>query len=89
MRTDEWKERKRMTSNYQDNVDTQIIIEARKTLEETRKKEREDIEMLYLNNFNENVKRMEDEFNNRVNEYFAMLKEKGSKKKKKGKKKKK
>ena len=89
MRTDEWKERKRMTSNYQDNIDTQIIIEARKTLEETRKKEREDIEMLYLNNFNENVKRMEDDFNNRVNQYFAELKEKkGKKGKKKGKKKK-
>ena len=89
MRTDEWKERKRMTSNYQDNIDTQIIIEARKTLEETRKKEREDIEMLYLNNFNENVKRMEDDFNNRVNQYFAELKEKKEKKKKKKKKKKK
>ena len=80
MRTDEWKERKRMTSNYQDNIDTQIIIEARKTLEETRKKEREDIEMLYLNNFNENVKRMEDDFNNRVNQYFAELKEKKGRK---------
>ena len=89
MRTDEWKERKRMTNNYQDNIDTQIIIEARKTLEETRKKEREDIEMLYLNNFNENVKRMEDDFNNRVNQYFAKIKKKkGKKGKKKGKKKK-
>ena len=37
MRTDEWKERKRMTSNYEDTVDTQVKIETRKILEETRK----------------------------------------------------
>ena len=42
MRTDEWRERKRMTSNYQDNVDTQNIVESQKTIEETRKKEKED-----------------------------------------------
>jgi hypothetical protein len=89
MRTDEWKERKRMTSNYEDNVDTQVKIETRKILEETRKKEREDIEMLYLNNFNENVKQMEEDFLNRVNQYYAETKERLSKKKKKGKKKKK
>ena len=90
MRTDEWRERKRMTSNYQDNVDTQNIVESQKTIEETRKKEKEDIEMLYINNFNENVKAMEEEFNRQVNEYFAETKAaKGSKKgKKKGKKKK-
>ena len=87
MRTDEWRERKRMTNNYQDNVDTQIIIEAQKTLEETRKKEREDIEMLYLNNFNESVKTMEDEFNKAVNDYFAEVKAAKPKKKKKKKKK--
>jgi hypothetical protein len=89
MRTDEWKERKRMTSNYEDTVDTQVKIETRKILEETRKKEREDIEMLYLNNFNENVKKMEEDFLNRVNQYYAETKERLSKKKKKGKKKKK
>ena len=55
MRTDEWKERKRMTNNYQDNVQTQITVEAQKALDDTRKKEKEDIELLYLNNFNENV----------------------------------
>ena len=53
------------------------------------KKEREDIEMLYLNNFNENVKKMEEDFLNRVNQYYAETKERLSKKKKKGKKKKK
>ena len=79
-----------MTSNYEDTVDTQVKIETRKILEETRKKEREDIEMLYLNNFNENVKQMEEDFLNRVNQYYAETKERLSKKKKKkGKKKKK
>ena len=78
-----------MTSNYEDTVDTQVKIETRKILEETRKKEREDIEMLYLNNFNENVKKMEEDFLNRVNQYYAETKERLSKKKKKGKKKKK
>jgi len=87
MRTDEWKERKRMTNNYQDTVDTQIIVEANKNLEDTRKKEQEDIEMLYLNNFEEGVKRMEEEFTNKVNEYFQELKNKPTKKKKKKKKK--
>lgn len=89
MRTDEWKERQRMTSNYQDNVDTQIIIEQQKMLEETRKKEQESIEMLYMQNFEDNVKAMNEEFNNKVNEYFALTKERQSKKKGKKKKKKK
>ena len=62
MRTDEWKERKRMTNNYQDNVQTQITLEAQKALDDTRKKEKEDIELLYLDNFNENVKAMEEQF---------------------------
>ena len=74
MRTDEWKERKRMTNNYQDNVQTQITLEAQKALDDTRKKEKEDIELLYLDNFNENVKAMEEQFNQRVNEYFAETK---------------
>ena len=39
-----------MTNNYQDNVQTQITIEAQKALDDTRKKEKEDIELLYLNN---------------------------------------
>lgn len=89
MRTDEWKERKRMTNNYQDNVDTQIIVEAQKTLEETRKKEKEDIEKLYLDNFNDSVKTMEEEFNQKVNEFFAETKARLEKKKPKKKKKKK
>ena len=89
MRTDEWKERKRMTNNYQDNVQTQITVEAQKALDDTRKKEREDIEMLYLNNFNENVKAMEEQFNQRVNEFFAETKARLEKKKPKKKKKKK
>ena len=38
MRTDEWKERKRMTSNYEDNVDTQVKIETRKILKKREKK---------------------------------------------------
>ena len=89
MRTDEWKERKRMTNNYQDNVQTQITIEAQKALDDTRKKEKEDIELLYLDNFNENVKAMEEQFNQRVNEYFAETKARLDKKKPKKKKKKK
>ena len=89
MRTDEWKERKRMTNNYQDNVQTQITVEAQKALDDTRKKEKEDIELLYLNNFNENVKAMEEEFNQRVNEFFAETKARLEKKKPKKKKKKK
>ena len=89
MRTDEWKERKRMTNNYQDNVQTQITLEAQKALDDTRKKEKEDIELLYLDNFNENVKAMEEQFNQRVNEYFAETKARLDKKKPKKKKKKK
>ena len=90
MRKDEWLERKRMTSNYQDTVDTQIIIDAKHLQEETRKKEKEYIEALYLDNFNAHVKEMEDELNNRINQYWAETKERLSKKKKKrGKKKKK
>jgi hypothetical protein len=89
MRTDEWKERKRMTNNYQDNVQTQITVEAQKALDDTRKKEKEDIELLYLNNFNENVKAMEEQFNQRVNEFFAETKARLEKKKPKKKKKKK
>ena len=89
MRTDEWKERKRMTYNYQDNVQTQITLEAQKALDDTRKKEKEDIELLYLDNFNENVKAMEEQFNQRVNEYFAETKARLDKKKPKKKKKKK
>ena len=89
MRTDEWKERKRMTNNYEDNVQTQITKEAQKALDDTRKREREDIEMLYLNNFNENVKAMEEQFNQRVNEFFAETKARLEKKKPKKKKKKK
>ena len=87
MRTDEWKERKRMTNNYEDNVQTQITIEAQKSLDETRKKEKEDIENLYSNNFNENKKIMEEEFNQKVNEFFAETKERLEKKKPKKKKK--
>ena len=83
MRTDEWIERKKMTSNYQDNVDTQIILDAKRLQEETRKKEKEYIESLYLDNFNQHVKEMEDEFNNKVNQYYAETKERMSKKKKK------
>ena len=90
MRTDEWIERKKMTSNYQDTIDTQIILDARKLQEETRKKEREYIESLYLDNFNQHVKEMEDEFNNKVNQFYAETQERMAKKKKKrGKKKKK
>ena len=91
MRTDEWNERKRMTSNYEDNLQTKVELEARKFQEETRKKEQEYIEMLYLDNFNQRVKEMEDEFNNKVNQYYAETKERMAKKKKKkgGKKKKK
>ena len=55
----------------------------------TRKKEKEDIELLYLDNFNENVKAMEEQFNQRVNEYFAETKARLDKKKPKKKKKKK
>ena len=89
MRTDEWNERKRMTSNYEDNLQTKVELEARKFQEETRKKEQEYIEMLYLDNFNQRVKEMEDEFNNKVNQYYAETKERMAKKKKKGGKKKK
>ena len=91
MRTDEWNERKRMTNNYEDNLQTKVELEARKFQEETRKKEQEYIEMLYLDNFNQRVKEMEDEFNNKVNQYYAETKERMAKKKKKkgGKKKKK
>ena len=87
MRTDEWKERKRMTNNYEDNIQTQITTEAQKSLDETRKKEKEDIENLYSNNFNENKKIMEEEFNQKVNEFFAETKERLEKKKPKKKKK--
>ena len=47
--------------------------------------------MLYLDNFNQRVKEMEDDFNNKVNQYYAETKERMAKKKKKkgGKKKKK
>ena len=55
-----------MTNNYEDNIQTQITIEAQKSLDETRKKEKEDIENLYSNNFNENKKIMEEEFNQKV-----------------------
>ena len=91
MRTDEWNERKRMTNNYEDNLQTKVELEARKFQEETRKKEQEYIEMLYLDNFNQRVKEMEDDFNNKVNQYYAETKERMAKKKKKkgGKKKKK
>ena len=88
MRTDEWRERKRMTNNYEDNVQTQITIEAQKALDDTRKREREDITNLYLNCFNENVKAMEEDFNQKVNEFFAETKARLEKKKPKKKKKK-
>ena len=57
-----------------------------KALDDTRKKEKEDIELLYLDNFNENVKAMEEQFNQRVNEYFAETKARLDKKKPKKKK---
>lgn len=89
MRTAEWKERKRMTNNYQDNVDTQIIVEASRNLADTRKKEKEDIENLYLEHYNESIKGMEEEFNQKVNEFLAETKARLEKKKPKKKKKKK
>ena len=70
-----------MTNNYEDNLQTKVELEARKFQEETRKKEQEYIEMLYLDNFNQRVKEMEDEFNNKVNQYYAETKERMAKKK--------
>ena len=67
----------------------QITLEAQKALDDTRKKEKEDIEFLYLDNFNENVKAMEEQFNQRINDYFAETKARFDKKKPKKKKKKK
>lgn len=89
MRTDEWKERKGMTSNYEDTEKTRNTLEARKLQEDTRNAERKYIETLFLDNFNQHVKDIEDKFNDAVNKYFAETKERLTKKKKrKGKKKK-
>lgn len=90
MRTDEWIERKKMTSNYLDTFNTQIIVDAKNIQEETRKNEQKEIEMLYLDNFNQHIDELEKNFNATVNKYFAETKERMTKKKKKkGKKKKK
>ncbi|MCQ2821367.1 MAG: hypothetical protein MJ252_29245 [archaeon] len=87
MRTDEWKERKGMTENYEDNVDTKMLLDAKGLEEDARKKERDYIELLYLDNFNQHMKETEDKFNEAVNKYMAETKERLTKKKKKKKKK--
>ena len=89
MRTDEWKERKIMTENYEDTVDTKMQLDAQMLQDDTRNKEHEYIQQLFMDNFNQHVKDVENQFNNAVNEYFAETKERLTKKKKKrGKKKK-
>ena len=45
-----------------------IIISHEQTEHTTEIIEKEDSEMVYINNFNENVKAMEEEFNRQVNE---------------------
>lgn len=81
----EWKERKALKNDDEEMRNYTTTISQMKMEESMKKEDKNFIEKLYLNNFNDILEHGEEEFMRNVEEFYAKTKERLTKPKKKGK----
>lgn len=82
----EWQERKNIKVEDDDYRNVTTTISQKKLEEQMKREDKDSINKMYLENFDDLLKYGEDDFNNKVEEFLAKTNERLTKKGKKGKK---